>query len=335
MKITLPPRITRKFILHLLDSLNKIPEDMEGGTIHADCSAVSFADPVGLCVLYFWTKSMQKKNNTVKLENLRYAIESWAKRMHLFSMLNNLEYSHRTDSLNEHDQNGNMIELMPVSDTNEVDKVSFEIANAIAHGITGISFEDDPDGMLSSEGEAFIDFVSYMFSEIIFNSLTHGRRNGHNLSEAVVAAQYYSSGILQIAIVDNGCGLLGTLRNHESLSEKTDHGAILSALEPRVSCNRDLAAGLNSSNQGIGLTVSTRMAVKTGGSFGIFTGNCLYGNINNRVYTQKIPEWKGTGVFFEINRSALVPGNKIRQSIISEIPSVRSIENTDSLISFD
>ena len=49
------------------------------------------------------------------------------------------------------------------------------------------------------------------------------------------------------------------------LPRKTDLDAILAALRPRVSCNRDLEVFKRLVNEGIGLTTTARIAERAGG----------------------------------------------------------------------
>ena len=66
--------------------------------------------------------------------------------------------------------------------------------------------------------------------------------------------------LLSVALVfTTATGQKGTLREHATLRDlpsKTDLEAILAALRPRVSCNRDLGIFNDSVNQGIGLTTT-------------------------------------------------------------------------------
>ena len=83
--------------------------------------------------------------------------------------------------------------------------------------------------------------IQYAFNELLENALTHARRAGYGNACVWVACQYYpSSDLIRLGVVDNGCGFLATLRGHPALHQETHLATILAALQPRVSCNRDL-----------------------------------------------------------------------------------------------
>jgi len=239
--------------------------------------------------------------------------------MDLFHDLSNLHFDDRTSGHVRNDHQGNLIEVRSVESLNDADEVANEIANAIVKDVSDISWLDD--GMKASEGEVLVCELGYVFSELLNNALDHGRSRGYRDSCAKVAAQYYPTpGKLRIAIVDNGCGLLETLSGHSRMEgDITDRKAIQIALEPRVSCNRDVGLRSDSKNEGLGLTMSTNMALEAGGKIGIFTGlGRLKRAKNERTFNDPIQFWQGTAVFLEFDRQELTKLN--RAKIAEAIP---------------
>lgn len=300
--------------------------EIEGETINLDCQALRFVDPMGLCLLNHWFHHLEEKGKVVRLNNLPLAIESFLTRMDLFHGIECVHYEDRTSSNQRNDLTGHAIEVTHVRGNENVDHAAARVAEAVVFGIPDIERTPDPDGMAPSLSEQFTDLLEYVFSEILANTMQHGRRRGWNHAHATVAAQYYPSrGKLSVAILDNGCGLLETLRTHPDMEGELSHAkAIEIALRPRVSSNRDGELGLDMRNQGIGLTVSTRLALASDGQFGIFSGTgWRRASSNAQVSSRQIPHWQGTGVYLEFDRNTM--GRVHTHKIVRQLPGFQEV----------
>jgi hypothetical protein len=150
-------------------------------------------------------------------------------------------------------------------------------------------------------------------SELLENAMTHARRQGYRDACVWVASQYYpSSGMIRLGVVDNGCGFLATLRSHPDLRLETHHEAILTALRPRISCNRDLRMGMESVNQGVGLTTTCRIAEHAGGRLVIVSGNAVHGTSGESGIISGGAVWQGVAIAMECRRNKL-PGIRFRE----------------------
>lgn len=281
--------------------------NMMDDELDLDCRSLKWVDPAGLCLFRHWIESLNHRNVRVCLLNLPLNIESFMRRMDVFQHAPNLTFEDRTSRYGRNALEHILVEVRDVTDQREADETASRIAETIIARIP-ISHEPDPDGMRPSDADRAHNTVSYVFSEILGNALSHGRRRGYGHAHAKVAAQYFGrSKRLQIAILDDGCGLLESLRGHPKLEgEGTDARAIQAALLPRVSCNRELELGLDSSNQGIGLTVSTRLALDTGGQFTIYSGSAAYNETATGGQREwHTPGWQGTGVILEFSTDRL------------------------------
>jgi hypothetical protein len=241
--------------------------------------------------------------------------------MDLFKGIESVAYRDRTSSNARRDLQGKVIEIRLLSDINEVGLVANQIAATIVHGMPDISFRQDPDRMHPSIGEKMEETLQYLFSEILINALDHGRKRNYSYADAIIAAGYYPlENKVEVGILDNGCGLLETLRQHPSMEGiLTDAKAISIAYKPRVSCNRDAELGLDTRNQGIGLTVSSEIALQASGRCGIFSGTSRYSLLQGGAAEEiEIPYWRGTGVFFQFDKNALSKVSK--RSIIEALP---------------
>lgn len=301
-------------------------QNFGGECITLDFSQVRWIDVMGLCLLSHWFDELRNRKVTVILENLSIDIESYMWRMDLIGSHENLRYNDRCSGRRRHDQSKNLVEVCAVTDASIADDTAYRMAQTIISKISSIPSDPDPEGMRATAADQATTGLGYVFSELLDNSLTHGRRGSFASSHPKVAIQYVRArGRISLAILDNGCGLLETLRNHERLQERTDMSAISLALEPRVSCNRALGlAGSQSVNQGIGLTVSTNLALKNGGKFTVFSGLGYYNqgaNGASRVTESLDAGWRGTGVYLDFNVQNI--GALVPSEVITELPGYR------------
>jgi hypothetical protein len=315
-----PSRITYDELPKFLHMRN-LAENLSDCQIRCDCSALTFADPIGLCLLKHWFFELEERGVKIDLYGLRYQTEAYLQRMDLFKEAAAVTFIDRTSTNARRDLRGQIIEICSLNDMNEVGPVANKIAATIVHGIPDINFEPDADQMHPTIGERMEETLQYMFSEILINALDHGRRRNYFHANAIIAAGYYPrEHKVEVGILDNGCGLLETLQNHPKMEGiLTDAQAISISLQPRVSCNRDAELGLDTINQGIGLTVSSKIALQANGRCGIFSGNSRYSLMKSGMSEQlEIPYWRGTGVFFQFDKSSL--GKVSKRSIIEALP---------------
>lgn len=299
---------------------------MEFDSLHVDCGKLSFLDPAGLCLLHHWFEQLSEADVKIQLHTLNLEVESFLRRMDVFTGIPNLAFEDHTSTNARSDLTNSLVELCTVSEENEVDEVAQRIANAVVHNMLRLSNAPDPDGMRPSPEERATDTLAYVFAEVINNAVDHGKKRGWRNARAKVAAVFYGRlQRLKIAIVDNGCGLLQTLQGHAKMDGDDSHAkAVEIALLPKVSCNRDQEYGWDSKNQGIGLTVSTSLAVDGGGEFAVFSGDALLRRSTHGVaFSSAIPNWQGTGVCLEFECSRLAEIDKVK--VIQNLPGFREV----------
>jgi len=174
--------------------------------------------------------------------------------------------------------------------------------------IKDVPLDDTPDEM---SGKSQVDRVEnplrYVFNELIENALTHGRGQGFKLASAWVAAQYYpSSGKVRLAVVDDGCGFLQSLRGHRELAADTHMAAIEAALKARVSRNREVGLARDPINQGVGLTVTREIALRAGGCLALVSGDAWLADAHGNPRERKtVPDWQGVAAYAELHRDRL------------------------------
>ena len=151
--------------------------------------------------------------------------------------------------------------------------------------------------------------LRYVLVELLENALTHARERGYERSAVWVAANYFPrTDEVRFAFVDNGCGFLESLRDHpEVRRHASDARAIKVAMEPFISSNRGVGILDETSNQGIGLTISRDIVLDSAGYIRITSGSS---SIKQDIASQKnfthASRWQGSIVEVKLRRDSLL-----------------------------
>lgn len=246
------------------------------GDVELDCSEVRFFDPLGMTVLAAALESLDA-NRQVAMPWLSRETASYLERMDFFERIE-VHGVDLPENRQRNDQSHKLLEITKVNDGGSSEASAARLANAIVTVIIGRQAKPTSFTAPDVEFESYYVPLRYALSELIENALTHARRHGRAGASVWVACQFYkgaNGGKVQIAVVDNGCGFLATLRHHADLAEQSHAGAILTALKPLVSCNRDIGPFAESVNEGVGLTTTVKIAKATGGTVHIVSGDAL------------------------------------------------------------
>jgi hypothetical protein len=315
VRVKLPSRVGVSSIANLIEISNQIMTT--AGDVELDCSEVHFFDPFGMTLLVALLESIDDKRE-VSMPWLSLGIASYLDRMDFFSRLN-IQGVEVPANRARSDLQGTLLEITMVRNGESSEQIADRLATAVVGKIVGRGPEPVDFDKPESEFDRYYKPIRYALSELIENALTHARRDGHHDASVWIASQYYNyaqGGMVQIAVVDNGCGFLATLRNHAEVREPTHASAILAALKPRVSCNRDLGPYGESVNQGVGLTTTARIAKATGGDIHIVSGDALVRENNNpatkrRDRSVSLPAaWNGVAISATFDR-AMLPNIRI------------------------
>lgn len=276
VSLTLPETVGVKHIASLIAVLSQVRTSP--GSVELDCSKVRFVDPLGITALAAAVKVALVQGRRVSMPWLSSATTSYLERMNFFVDME-IDAVDIPKNRVRTDQRGNLLEITHIVDSGKSEAVADQLAAAIVTMIIGRGQKPFNFHVPDTEYDQYYRPLRYALSELIENSLTHARREGAFNSSVWVAAQYYkdlqNGGRVHVAVVDNGCGFLATLRNHPELQEKTHTAAIRTALKPKVSCNRDMGPFGESVNEGVGLTTTVRIAKATGGEVHIVSGDAL------------------------------------------------------------
>lgn len=263
-----------------------------------DASNLVFIDPLGLATLRA-TLECQPDGKCVHIRYLPDRMAYYLVRMDFFHGLN-------VEGINEDARNTSgepfkCVELIRVTDQEQ----SEIIASRLVQAMTGLAYDSDVE---DAEVDSCRGPIEYALKELLENSLSHARREGGAGSSVWVACQHFeSSNSVRLAIVDNGCGFLATLKTHGSLADRTHMSAIRAALLERVSCNRGPSVGYDtdSQNQGVGLTTTARIAQAADGHLIIASGDaCIHTETKGEFCLKEFP-WGGVAIAFSCLRDKL------------------------------
>ena len=265
------------------------------GDVILDASTLSFVDPLGLALLRATLESAIGK--TFHVRWMQQHLLDYLIRMEFFGGLS-VDGIDVETARNPQGEPDRCVELVKV-----VNGQSEEIASRLAVAMVGEAEERTQEEM-----DSYRRPIEYALKELLENALSHAKKEGNFQASVWVACQHFqSNGDVRLAIVDNGCGFLATLRGHAQLKERTDSAAIRAALVARVSCNRGPLVGYegDSQNQGVGLTTTARIAQAADGFLVIASGDaCLNTKTDDAVRLENAP-WKGVAISFHCNRDKL------------------------------
>jgi len=213
------------------------------------------------------------------------------------------------EKFTRHNRTGDLVELCMLDQTSGVDECAARIAHALVGSVPGLDPNATPDEMTGYNpyNRLYIP-LRYVFSEMLENALTHGKRAGYRNASAWIAAQYYrTNDRIRLAVLDNGCGFLGSLGNHKDLHDQAHLAAIRLALLPRVTCNPDLEIRPgHTANQGVGLTVIKEITDRSRGVMRLASGDhALEMSGGGRARPFRVVPWQGVILALEFERNLL------------------------------
>lgn len=200
-----------------------------------------------------------------------------------------------------------------------------DLSERMATCITG---EDNDEEVVFTDQppvEGYFEGIAYSVSELIKNVQQHSCGIGH-----IVAQHYPSTGLTQIAIVDNGIGIKESFfRTSSPVSAQinSDLDAIKLALKAEVSSKTHSVGVGGVENAGVGLTFLTEIARNAKGHFQVVSGNGFV-NMDSEIDLPNV--FNGTFVCITFDRNSLETfGNLLenaRQKILGNPGSDMDVE---------
>lgn len=274
--------------------------------INIDAQDLQFIDPFGIALLGASFHEIRERGQNIHIYRLSAKLSGYLQRMDLFEDIELVDC--HFENGNRHDRGDALVELTMLSQHTEVGNVAHKLAKAIV-GSFGDVDPNEPEDEMSGFNtfDRLVEPLQYALNELLENALTHARRSGKADASVWIASQYYrANGLIRLGVVDNGCGFLESLHNHESLQNKRHLNAILLALQPRISCNRDLGLRSDTKNQGVGLTTSCRIVQHVGGRMVLISGNSMHDTSGTSSESSDGScYWQGVGIAIECKRKRL------------------------------
>lgn len=274
--------------------------------IDIDARYLRFTDPFGIALLGACFHEIKTRSKKIRIHNLNANLSGYLQRMDLFEGTELIDC--QPERVSRHNRANSLVELTMLSQHSKVGDVSDKLANAIVGGFGDVDPNEPEDEMTGfNMFYKLVQPLQYALNELLENSLTHARRSGNKDASVWIASQYYpNNGLIRLGVVDNGCGFLESLQNHPTLTSKRHLNAILLALQPRISCNRELGLRGDTRNQGVGLTTSSRIVQHAGGRMVLISGNAMHDTLGkSQESINNLCFWHGVGIAIECQRSKL------------------------------
>jgi len=285
--------------------------DDYSAVVECNAERLVTAEPVALCLLAASFARLESRGQRVRIRGLHPEVRQNLERLDVLA-----------DWLRENSpQMADISADAPQSDFRAYRVASGQqaeqIANVLSREIAAFIPSDDFHALVE-EDPTLIRYrvveqpLHYVITELLDNSLNHGKAGGFGHARAWVAAQYYRVGdLLRVAVVDDGCGFLRALQNHPELASKSHDKAISLAFRPFVSSHKDVGVFSDSSHQGLGLTVCRDLCLRANGNISAASGTSWV--TSPAVPSEKSktldPGYRGVVVMMDLHRRALTPGS--------------------------
>lgn len=273
--------------------------------IEIDAAELVMAEPVALCLLARSLEVVRRRGQRALVRQLDPRTAAHLQRFDVLAPW----LATRPQAASEPQT---PIQVAQVANQNEANAVANVLMSALASyvpldDIAGHLEGDDAQARRYRNVEQPMGYVS---TELLDNALIHGRSAGFGHARAWVAAQYYLAGdLLRVAVVDDGCGFLASLRSSASVEPKSDDAAVRAAFRPHVSSKRDVGLFRDAVHQGIGLTVCRDLCARTGGSLDVASGGCWIRDPGMPTERTRLlrPRYQGAALSLTLHRRALTP----------------------------
>lgn len=248
-----------------------------------DFTGLQRVSPAGLAALTAFMARRERNRLATNLVGLATCgIRDYLRRMNLLRLCG---WEHEEESFERHDPKGRFVPLEEIP--HRVDDLGAQIAECIAPG--GEDYEHPNAGLY--------DTAWYLITEMANNVRQHSRGIGF-----VAAQTTLSDGFVKIAIADCGCGIPGSLKDAGLpwAQHLPDQDIIEQAMVARVSSKGQ------PSNEGVGLTLSSRIVNLMAGHMLIASGAGTVIHSNGTTRKEGLPQgvvFPGTLIAITFRRS--------------------------------
>lgn len=293
----------------LLPFLRQLAEHSDAAELLVDFSGLQRVSPAGLAALTAFMARRERNRMTTNVAGMETCcISDYLRRMNLPKLCG---WEHVEESFERRDPSGRFVPLEEIP--HQVDDLGAQIAACIAPG--GEDYENPNAGLY--------DAAFYLITEMANNVRQHSRGIGF-----VAAQTTLRDGFVKIAIADCGCGIPASLKGagFPWAQDLPDEDIIEQAMAARVSSKGQPA------NEGVGLTLSSRIVDLMGGHMLIASGAGTVIRSNHAVLKKgRLPEgigFPGTLVAMTFLRSQAADfESKLHKAKELEIPLRASVNS--------
>lgn len=286
----------------LIPFLGQLAEHSDASELLVDFSKLQRVSPAGLAALTAFIARRQKNRMTTNVAGIETCcIGDYLRRMNLLKLCG---WDDASELFERRNPSGRFVPLEEIP--HKVDDLGDQIAACIAPG--GEDYESPNAGLY--------DAAFYLITEMANNVRQHSRGIGF-----VAAQTTLRDGFVKIAIADCGCGIPSSLKGagFPWAQDLPDEDIIEQAMAARVSSRGQPA------NEGVGLTLSSRIVDLMGGHMLITSGAGTTIRSNQSVLKKvRLPEgsaFPGTLVAMTFLRSQAVDfESKLHKAKELEIP---------------
>jgi hypothetical protein len=306
--IRLPKLMLGDDLPRLIAIATAISDDYSS-TVECNADQLVTAEPVALCLLAASFVQLERRGQHAQIRGLRVDVRQNLERLDVLTDW----FRDRPHTVAPPEESQSVLRACHVTNLAQAN----QIANALSSEIAALIPSDDIDAVIENDPtlaryRVVEQPLGYLITELLENSLQHGRAAGFGHAGAWVAAQYYRAGdLLRVAVVDDGCGFLRSLSSYLDMHPRTHRNAVNAAFRPFVSCNKDVGLFGDSAHQGIGLTVCRDLCLRADGSISAASGTAWLSSpatASEKSRTLR-PGHQGVVVMMTLHRRAITPGS--------------------------
>lgn len=291
MQVPLPTAFELSAVLRFISDLPSIEDADE---FHIRCDDVKMATPFGMLLigasLRRWREVDRKRGGQKQFRLIGVSTDDYMNYMGFWTSISDKENSTERKVRKSH---------VPISRMRVADVLAESRRRSMPPSNIMSNLSAELAELLLQEGESTLnETIAYSIQELLRNAVDHSE------SESLwYCAQFWpSKDIVELAILDEGRGILNSLLENETLAPKSESEAIQLSLKQGVSrINFDKIK--DSENSGVGLFVLCELAKQSGSLFVLSNGTGIL--LEDGGSTEYLTTSKGVAVRLRIRPSAV------------------------------
>lgn len=302
----LPPLMIDDNLLPLLQVVEHVRRQT-GGVIELDGSLVVSLGPVAACLIAVAARAARRAGRILRVRHLPAAFQPI-----LQGLDGDLVELPDGSVADPQESGGEASVSRQVFAARDANNAANLLANYIAKFIPR---EDRSEMLLDQYGtrihHAIQPALAYVLTELVDNVFSHAATDEYRTPHAYMAIQSYPVGdLLRIAVVDDGCGLLGSLRGLLDSPPRNHFEAVIRAFEPFLSSKGTASMYAERRHMGLGLAVCCEICRRLGGRIYAASGNAWVQDpdLPSPSSRSAEPFYQGTVISLEIYRRGVTSG---------------------------